>query len=102
MSNEMKALVTGAAGLIRSNMSEYLIQKGVQVKGIDRFMDYYPREIKESNIAGLKKQESLKFTVDSLLQADMSKAQEILGHKHQVSLTEGLRAEYSRIKGLLA
>ena len=48
----MKALVTGCAGFIGSHLSERLLKDGFEVVGIDSFTAYYPREIKERNIAG--------------------------------------------------
>jgi len=57
----LKALVTGAAGFIGSHLCEYLIEKGCEVVGIDSFTDYYPRSIKESNIAGLKERDGFAF-----------------------------------------
>jgi UDP-glucose 4-epimerase len=46
----MKALVTGCAGFIGSNLTDRLLGDGYEVTGIDCFTDYYPRKIKESNI----------------------------------------------------
>ncbi|MBW2109320.1 MAG: NAD-dependent epimerase/dehydratase family protein [Deltaproteobacteria bacterium] len=68
----MKALVTGAAGFIGSHLCEYLIDKGLTVLGIDCFVDYYPRAIKEANMARLKKQEAFKFIENSLLDVDLA------------------------------
>ncbi len=48
----MKALVTGCAGFIGSHLTDRLLKEGFQVIGIDRFADYYAREIKEKNISG--------------------------------------------------
>jgi nucleoside-diphosphate-sugar epimerase len=45
--------VTGAAGFIGSHLSEALLAQGHQVVGIDAFIPYYPREIKETNLRGL-------------------------------------------------
>jgi UDP-glucose 4-epimerase len=47
----MKALVTGCAGFIGSNLVDRLLEKGYEVTGIDCFTDYYPRDIKERNIS---------------------------------------------------
>ena len=47
----MKALVTGAAGFIGSTLAERLLADGADVVGIDCFTDYYPRAIKERNLA---------------------------------------------------
>jgi UDP-glucuronate 4-epimerase len=46
----MKILVTGAAGFIGSNLSEYLLNQGHTVVAIDNFNDYYNPQIKEYNI----------------------------------------------------
>ena len=48
----MKALVTGCAGFIGSHLTDRLLKEGFEVIGIDRFADYYAREIKEKNIGG--------------------------------------------------
>jgi UDP-glucose 4-epimerase len=47
----VKALVTGAAGFIGSHLTTALLDRGAEVTGIDSFTDYYPRAIKESNVA---------------------------------------------------
>ena len=46
-----KALVTGCAGFIGSTLTDRLLTDGFEVIGIDRFSDYYPRDIKEKNLA---------------------------------------------------
>ena len=48
----MRALVTGAAGFIASHLCGELLDRGAEVIGIDCFADYYPRPIKEANLAG--------------------------------------------------
>ncbi len=47
----VKALVTGAAGFIGSHLTSALLDRGAEVTGIDCFTDYYPRSIKEANLA---------------------------------------------------
>ncbi len=46
----MKCLVTGAAGFIGSHLCERLLQAGHSVVGLDAFIPYYPRPIKEANL----------------------------------------------------
>jgi UDP-glucose 4-epimerase len=47
----VKAFITGAAGFIGSHLTSALLDRGAEVTGIDCFTDYYPRFIKEANIA---------------------------------------------------
>ena len=50
----MTLLVTGCAGFLGSHLSEHLTDAGEEVVGVDSFTDYYLRELKESNLEGLR------------------------------------------------
>lgn len=50
----MKCLVTGAAGFIGSHLCEKLLAMGHEVVGLDAFVPYYPRAVKERNLLALK------------------------------------------------
>ena len=56
-----RCLVTGAAGFIGSHLSEALVARGHDVVGVDAFIPYYPRPIKEKNIEALKANPHFKF-----------------------------------------
>lgn len=47
----LRVLVTGAAGFVGSHLCETLLGAGHGVVGIDAFTDYYPRPLKEANLA---------------------------------------------------
>lgn len=49
----MRILVTGVAGFVGSHVGERLLADGHEVVGLDAFTDYYPRPVKERNLAGL-------------------------------------------------
>lgn len=51
-----RVLITGIAGFIGSTLAEHLLacHPGVDIVGIDRFTDYYPRSIKMANAAVLR------------------------------------------------
>jgi nucleoside-diphosphate-sugar epimerase len=50
----VKCLVTGAAGFIGSHLCDRLLQDGCQVVGLDAFIPYYPRTVKERNLAAAR------------------------------------------------
>lgn len=50
----MKSVVTGVAGFIGSHLAEELLEIGHQVVGIDSFTEFYPRQMKESNLFTLQ------------------------------------------------
>ncbi|HNS81502.1 MAG TPA: NAD-dependent epimerase/dehydratase family protein [Kiritimatiellia bacterium] len=56
-----KCLVTGAAGFIGSHLCEALLAKGHEVVGLDAFIPYYPRPLKESNLTTLLKNKKFRF-----------------------------------------
>jgi nucleoside-diphosphate-sugar epimerase len=62
----MKCLVTGAAGFIGSHLCERLLQAGHQVVGVDSFIPYYPRAVKEANVAAARAHPALTFRVVDL------------------------------------
>jgi UDP-glucuronate 4-epimerase len=62
-----KYLITGCAGFIGSHLSEYLLEKGHEVVGIDNFDLFYPKSIKDKNL-----QISLGFESFTFIQADIS------------------------------
>ncbi len=48
-------MVTGAAGFIGSHLCEALVARGDEVVGVDNFDPFYAREVKERNIAALRR-----------------------------------------------
>jgi len=67
----MKALVTGAAGFLGSSIAQALVERGDSVRGVDCFIDYYPRVIKERNLRLLKGNPRFEFHEASLVDADL-------------------------------
>jgi UDP-glucuronate 4-epimerase len=49
----MRALVTGVAGFIGSNLAERLVAQGIDVRGVDRLSDHYDPALKRANLAPL-------------------------------------------------
>jgi nucleoside-diphosphate-sugar epimerase len=57
----MRILITGVAGFVGSHLAEALVDRGHEVVGVDAFIDYYPRRVKEANLAGLIESPAFEF-----------------------------------------
>lgn len=57
----MRIVVTGAAGFIGSTLAEALIAAGHEVIGLDTFIPYYPRPMKEANLVTLADSPGFRF-----------------------------------------
>lgn len=51
MSSRRRVVVTGGAGFIGSTLTDRLLSEGWEVTGVDGFDPFYPRTVKEQNIA---------------------------------------------------
>jgi UDP-glucose 4-epimerase len=92
----MNALVTGAAGFIGSHLSEQLIAAGHTVTGIDAFTDYYPRSLKEANIAGLRQSNRFTLVETSLAEADWPRLLEGVTWIFHLAAQAGVRKSWGR------
>lgn len=66
-----RCVVTGAAGFIGSHLAEALIARGHEVIGLDAFIPYYPRPLKERNLEGLRTSPQFTFHETDLRTAEL-------------------------------
>ena len=90
----MRCLVSGAAGFIGSHLAERLVRDGQEVIGIDCFLDYYPREVKEENLAGLKKSPNFHFQEANLLELDLPALVQKTDFIFHLAAQAGVRASW--------
>lgn len=69
----MDILVTGVSGFIGSHLAERLVKEGHSVTGVDSFLDYYPRKVKENNIKGLRGKPGFEFIEADITALDLNR-----------------------------
>jgi nucleoside-diphosphate-sugar epimerase len=92
----VKALVTGAAGFIGSTLAERLVGQGADVVGIDCFTDYYPRALKERNVAGLRRAANFRLVDEDLLEVDLASLLDGVTHIFHLAAQAGVRKSWGR------
>jgi len=68
----VNCLVTGAAGFIGSHLCEKLLELGHHVVGVDSFVPYYARTLKEQNLTEAKKRSTFQFHELDLRTGDLA------------------------------
>jgi nucleoside-diphosphate-sugar epimerase len=92
----VKTVVTGAAGFIGSHLAESLLRDGHEVVGIDCFTDYYPRAVKEANLAGLRDQRWFRLVEGRVQDLDLGPLLEGAAHVYHLAAQAGVRSSWGR------
>lgn len=92
----MKVLVTGVAGFIGSHVAEALLARGDAVTGVDCFLDYYPRAVKERNLAGPRSHGSFEFVEADLATADLAPLTDGCDAVIHLAAQAGVRASWGQ------
>lgn len=93
----IRVLVTGCAGFIGSHLTERLLKEGFEVIGIDCFTDYYPREIKEANMASAMNHKNFDFIEGNLLK--MREYPLYVDYVFHLAAQAGVRASWGKSFG---
>jgi UDP-glucose 4-epimerase len=92
----VRALVTGAAGFIGSHLAGALLDRGAEVTGIDCFTDYYPRPMKEANVAANADRPGFTFVEARLQDADLPALLDGVTHVFHLAAQAGVRKSWGR------
>ncbi len=92
----MNALVTGVAGFIGSTLAGRLLDQGARVTGIDCFTDYYPRPVKEANLATLLGRPGFHFVESTIQAADLGGLVSDATHVFHLAAQAGVRKSWGR------
>ena len=96
----MKALVTGAAGFIGSQLCERLMKAEVPTIGIDSFTDYYPRELKEANLIDVRRNQHFTFIEAGLAEVPVAGILAGVTHVFHLAAQAGVRKSWGQDFGI--
>lgn len=92
----MRALVTGAAGFIGSHLCGSLLDRGTEVVGLDCFTDYYPRPVKEANLAENRSRKGFTFIEARIQDADLQQLLDGVTQVFHLAAQAGVRKSWGR------
>ncbi|HQH13084.1 MAG TPA: GDP-mannose 4,6-dehydratase [Candidatus Sumerlaeota bacterium] len=96
----MVKLITGVGGFIGSSLAQRLLQNGEDVVGVDCFIDYYPREIKEKNLRPLRDYSTFAFIEKNILELDFPKILDGIDGIYHQAAQAGVRASWGEDFGI--
>ena len=88
------SLVTVAAGFIGSTLAETLIASGDTVIGMDSFLDYYDRTLKEKNLAKLRESDRFELVEGSIQDQDLETLLRRCDRLFHLAAQAGVRASW--------
>jgi nucleoside-diphosphate-sugar epimerase len=91
----MKCLVTGAAGFIGSHLCARLLDAGHSVTGLDAFIPYYPRAVKEAHLAPIRQRPGFTFDEADLRSARLESLLEDVDAVFHLAAMAGLMKSWS-------
>ena len=92
----MSFLITGVAGFIGSHLAERLLKEGFQVIGLDSFLDYYPKKIKENNLKGLVSDNKFTFIEGSIFELNLKEILKRVDAIFHQAAIPGVRASWGK------
>ena len=92
----MKILVTGVSGFIGSHLGERLLEEGFDVIGVDSFLNYYPKKIKEHNLIKLIKNPKFHFIEGSIRKLNLGNILSGVEAVFHQAAVPGVRASWGK------
>lgn len=92
----MRAVVTGAAGFIGSHLTEGLLAEGHEVVGVDAFVDYYPRPLKEANLGRAREYAAFRLVEGRLQDIDLAPLLDGTDVVFHLAAQAGVRSSWGR------
>jgi len=94
----LRALVTGVAGFIGSQLAEELVKRGDSVVGIDCFTPYYSPSLKRKNLSALMSAERFRLVKKNILSADLGELLRRTDVVFHLAAQPGIRLSWSKFE----
>ncbi|MBI2487241.1 MAG: GDP-mannose 4,6-dehydratase [Deltaproteobacteria bacterium] len=92
----MALLITGVAGFVGSHLAERLLKEGFDLIGVDSFLDYYPKGIKENNLKRVRENPRFEFIEGNLLNLNLKEILEQVDAVFHQAAIPGVRASWGK------
>ena len=92
----MKTVVTGTAGFIGSHLADSLLADGHEVVGVDAFLDFYPRAVKERNLARARDHQAFRLVEGLIQDLDLRPVLEGAAQVFHLAAQAGVRSSWGR------
>jgi len=94
MKKSIKSLVTGVAGFIGSTLAEKLLKRGHQVIGVDSFIDYYDRSLKENNMSSFIEHDNFTLIEKNINNIDLKELLKDIDYIFHQAAQAGVRSSW--------
>ena len=92
----MISLVTGVAGFVGSHLAERLLREGHRVRGVDKFLQNYPRRFKEWNLSRFSDRPEFQFVEGDLAGLDLAELLRDVTYVFHLAAQPGVRASWGQ------
>jgi len=92
----VKAVVTGAAGFIGSHLVDRLLAEGHEVAGVDAFVDFYPRAVKERNLSAARDHRRFRLIEGEVQGLPLADLLDGAGQVYHLAAQAGVRSSWGR------
>ena len=92
----MRSVITGVAGFIGSHLAEKLLASGHEVVGVDKFLDNYARQFKDSNLSPFANHPSFRFINDDLANIELSQLLHGTDYVFHLAAQPGVRSSWGQ------